>query len=175
MDLAALDLRTYIGEPDRGRRTWTNKAAARTRCMRITGASGAAGAGLAAARTKRRNGRCASLPDGRPAPPRLRGHGNISKSAVRPRRRLQLGTFHAAPLRHRRTSQPAGAPGDPGPPRALWTHIMDLWRARRTPSAIARLASRRIIVWNIYRQHVRRSPLTTGLPTMRREVKTGPA
>src|SRR5207342_211740 len=29
VDLAALDLRTYIAEPDRGRRNWKNKAAAR--------------------------------------------------------------------------------------------------------------------------------------------------
>ncbi len=29
VDLASLDLRTYIAEPDRGRRRWTTKAAAR--------------------------------------------------------------------------------------------------------------------------------------------------
>ena len=29
VDLATLDLRTYIAEPDRGRRNWTHQAAAR--------------------------------------------------------------------------------------------------------------------------------------------------
>src|SRR2546427_6149371 len=45
-DLAALDLRTYIAEPDRGRRTWKKKVAARTAVYanrrRIHGARGLA-------------------------------------------------------------------------------------------------------------------------------------
>ena len=39
VDFAALDLRTYIAEPDRGRRRWRNKTEARTRSTRIAGAS----------------------------------------------------------------------------------------------------------------------------------------
>jgi hypothetical protein len=35
VDLAALDLRTYIAEPDRGRRHWKKNAPPATQCMRL--------------------------------------------------------------------------------------------------------------------------------------------
>ena len=39
VDLAALDLRTYIAEPDRGWRTWRNKVAARAPLRAVSGSS----------------------------------------------------------------------------------------------------------------------------------------
>ena len=45
VDLAALDLRTYIAEPDRGRRKWKRQPAARTPCTPTAGASAARAGG----------------------------------------------------------------------------------------------------------------------------------
>jgi transposase len=80
-DLAALDLRTYIAEPDRGRRTWKKQAAARTAVYanrrRIHGARGL---GLLRRRSEYLERPNAHLYEtGRMRRTHLRGHANILK------------------------------------------------------------------------------------------------
>src|ERR1017187_5722783 len=81
VDLAALDLRTYIAEPDRGRRNWKNKAAARDAVYanrrRIRGTRGLA---LLRRRSERRERPNAHLYEtGGMRRTHLRGHTNILK------------------------------------------------------------------------------------------------
>ena len=49
VDLAAVDLRTYIAEPDRGRRTWKKRPTLAMRCMPIVEHSQSTGPGAVAA------------------------------------------------------------------------------------------------------------------------------
>ena len=101
VDLAALDLRTYIAEPDRGRRNWKKKAAARDAVYanrrRIHGARGLA---LAAA-TQRALGtaECASLRNGRAAAHASARPREHPETVVGARQWLQLGPLHADALR----------------------------------------------------------------------------
>ena len=81
VDLASLDLRTYIAEPDRGRRRWTTKAAARDAVYanrrRLRGARGRA---LQRRRSERLERPNAHLYDtGGMRRTHLRGHANILK------------------------------------------------------------------------------------------------
>jgi transposase len=81
VDLAALDLRTYIAEPDRGRRNWTKKPAAREAVYanrrRIRGTRGRA---LQRRRSERLERPNAHLYDtGGMRRTHLRGHVNILK------------------------------------------------------------------------------------------------
>ena len=118
VDLASLDLRTYIAEPDRGRRRWTTKAAARDAVYanrrRIRGARGRA--------LQRRRSELLERPNahlyntGGMRRTHLRGHANILKTVVHPRRRVQRGPLHAHPVWRRHAPQPAGTPdGGLGP------------------------------------------------------------
>ena len=58
---ADLGIRSYVSEPDRGRRNWKGKAAARERCMPIVGGFGAPAG----------NGCCANAVNGSNAPMRI--------------------------------------------------------------------------------------------------------
>jgi len=81
VDLAALDLRTYIAEPDRGRRTWKNKAAERAAVYanrrRIRGARGRALQRGRSVRVERPNAHLYET--GRMRRTHVRGHANILK------------------------------------------------------------------------------------------------
>ena len=131
VDLAALDLRTYIAEPDRGRRNWKKKAGGPRRGVRQSSThSRRARPGVAAA-PQRATGtpECASLRDRRDAAhasARAREH---LEAALRPHRRLQSRTLDADALRRRHAARPAGAAGGAHGPRH---HAAD---ARRRPLA----------------------------------------
>jgi transposase len=91
VDLAALDLRTYIAEPDRGRRNWRQKAAARDAVYanrrRIRGTRGRA---LQRHRSERLERPNAHLYDtGGMRRTHLRGHANILKRLL-----VHIGGFN---------------------------------------------------------------------------------
>jgi transposase len=104
VDLAALDLRTYIAEPDRGRRTWKKKAAARDAVYanrrRIRGTRGLALQRRRSERLERPNAHLYETGGMRRT--HLRGHANIPEAPLRTHRRLHSRTLDAHPRRHRR-------------------------------------------------------------------------
>jgi transposase len=138
VDLAALDLRTYIAEPDRGRRTWTQKAAARDAVYanrrRIRGVRGLALLRQRSARLERPNAHLYETGGMRRT--HLRGHANILKRLF-----VHIGGFNLGLFMRTRFGV--------GTPRslqgrlaavvaviiALWTLVVDIWRDRWTPSA----------------------------------------
>lgn len=134
VDLAALDLRTYIAEPDRGRRNWTRKAAARDAVYanrrRIHRPRGRALQRHRSERLERPNAHLYET--GRMRRTHLRGHDNILKRVV-----VHCGGFNLGLLM--RTLVGVGTPrGLQGRLVALltfviaaWTHLIDRW----TPSA----------------------------------------
>jgi transposase len=138
VDLAALDLRTYIAEPDRGRRNWTRKAVARNAVYanrrRIHGARGRALQRYRSERLERPNAHLYET--GAMRRTHLRGHANILKRLF-----VHIGGFNLGLLM--RTLVGVGTPrGLQGRLAALMalvvalaTHVVDLWRARRPPSA----------------------------------------
>jgi len=137
VDLAVLDLRTYIAEPDRGRRRWMRKAAARDAVYanrrRIRGARGRALQRHRSERLERPNAHLYETGGMRRT--HLRGHANIVK-----RLWVHIGGFNLALLM--RTLLGVGTPrGLQGRLAALmalittwWTYGVDYWR-RQTPSA----------------------------------------
>ena len=140
VDLTALDLRTYIAEPDRGRRRWTNRPAARAAVYanrrRIRGARGHA---LVRRRSERLERPNAHLYDtGAMRRTHLRGHANILKRLF-----VHIGGFNLGLLM--RTLIGIGTPrGLQGRLAAalvvLWTHIVALGSDDRSvsdPSASA--------------------------------------
>lgn len=138
VDLAALDLRTYIAEPDRGRRRWVNKAAARDavhanrrRIRRVRGR------GLQRRRSERLERPNAHLYEtGGMRRTHLRGHTNILKRLL-----VHSGGFNLGLLM--RTLVGVGTPrGLQGRLAVLiaavmarWTHVVDVWCDRWTPLA----------------------------------------
>ena len=138
VDLAALDLRTYIAEPDRGRRNWKKKAAARDAVYanrrRIRGARGRALLRRRSERLERPNAHLYETGGMRRT--HLRGHANILKRLL-----VHIGGFNLGLLM--RTLIGVGTPrGLQGRLAALmavvialWTPVVDLWRDRWTPSA----------------------------------------
>ena len=113
LDLAALDLRTYIAEPDRGRRNWTKKATARTAVYanrrRIRGMRGRALQRRRSERLERPNAHLYETGGMRRI--HLRGHANILKTAPRAHQRLQPRPLDAVAHRHRHATEPAGTSG----------------------------------------------------------------
>ena len=113
VDLAALDLRTYIAEPDRGRRKWTKHSAARDAVYanrrRIRGAR--------CRRLQRRRSEYLERPNAhlyetrRDASHPPAGPRQHPEAAARPRRRVQPGPPHADRLRSGYAAKPAGAAG----------------------------------------------------------------
>ena len=130
-DLAALDLRSYIAEPDRGRRNWTKQAVARDAVYanrrRIRGARGAALLRCRSEHLERPNAHLYDTGDLRRT--HLRGHANILKRLL-----VHTGAFNLSLLV--RTLIGVGTPrGLQGRLAAvltlvvaLWTRVIDLWR-----------------------------------------------
>jgi transposase len=140
VDLAALDLRTYIAEPDRGRRNWTKNPEARDAVYanrrRIRRAKGRALQRRRSARLERPN---AHLYDtGGMRRTHLRGHDNILKRLFVHSRGFNLGLLMRTLVGF---GTPRGLQGRLAASItviiALWTHILDLWRDRWTPSGDA--------------------------------------
>jgi transposase len=138
VDLAALDLRTYIAEPDRGRRQWKKKAAARDAVYanrrRIRGARGLAQLRGRSERLERPNAHLYET--GAMRRTHLRGHTNILKRLI-----VHAGGFNLGLLM--RTLFGIGAPRSLQGRLAavvvllvaLWTHVVGFWRDRGMPSA----------------------------------------
>ena len=137
LDRAALDLRTYIAEPDRGRRNWTKKATARTAVYanrrRIRGMRGRALHRRRSERLERPNAHLYETGGMRRI--HLRGHANILKRLL-----VHISGFNLALLMRSLIGI--------GTPRslqgrlaalvavviALWTRLEDHWRDLGTPS-----------------------------------------
>ena len=138
VDLAALDLRSYIAEPDRGRRKWTRKAAARDAVYanrrRIRGTRGRALQRHRSERLERPNAHLYET--GAMRRTHLRGHVNILKRLF-----VHIGGFNLGLLM--RTLVGVGTPrGLQGRLAALmalvialWTHVVDLWPDHLKPFA----------------------------------------
>ena len=138
VDLAALDRRTYIAEPDRGRRTWKGKAAARIAVYatrrRIRGTRGRALQRCRSERLERPNAHLYETGGMRRT--HLRGHENILKRLF-----VHSGGFNLGLLM--RTLVGVGTPrGLQGRLATLiavviasWTHVIDRWCDRWTLSA----------------------------------------
>ena len=137
IDLAALDLRTYIAEPDRGRRTWTRKAAARDAVYanrrRIRRARGRALQRRRSERLERPNAHLYETGGMRRT--HLRGHTNILKRLL-----VHSGGFNLGLLMRTLigVGTPRGLQGRLAPLTAaflvLWTQLADVWRDRQRPS-----------------------------------------
>jgi transposase len=138
VDLAALDLRTYIAEPRRGRRNWKKKADARAAVYanrrRIRGARGLALLRQRSERLERPNAHLYETGGLRRT--HLRGHTNILKRLLVHVSGFNLGLFMRTlfgvgtprSLQGRRAAVLAGL-------AVLWTRIIASWRARVMPFA----------------------------------------
>jgi transposase len=138
VDLAALDLRTYIAEPDRGRRNWTRKTAARDAVYanrrRIRGVRGRTMQRQRSERLERPNAHLYETGGMRRT--HLRGHANILKRLF-----VHIGGFNLGLLM--RTLIGVGTPrGLQGRLAAiialvftLRTQVVAVWRLHQTPSA----------------------------------------
>jgi transposase len=138
VDLAALDLRTYIAEPDRGRRRWKKNAAAKDAVYanrrRIRGARGLALLRCRSERLERPNAHLYET--GAMRRTHLRGHTNILKRLI-----VHAGGFNLGLLM--RTLFGIGTPRSlQGRVAAviallvaLWTHVVGFWRDRGMASA----------------------------------------
>jgi transposase len=135
-DLAALDLRTYIAEPDRGRRHWKQKALARDAVhanrRRIRGPRGLALLRRRSEHLERPNAHLYETGGMRRT--HVRGHANILKRLL-----IHTGAFNLGLLM--RTLIGIGTPrGLQGRLAAfltlvitVWTHVIDLWRLSDPP------------------------------------------
>ena len=112
VDLASVDLRTYIAEPDRGRRRWTTKAAARDAVYanrrRIRGARGRALQRRRSERLERPNAHLYNTGGMRRT--HLRGHANILKRLC-----IHVGGFNLGLFMRTRCGV--------GTPRSLQGHL----------------------------------------------------
>ena len=138
VDLAQLDVRTYIAEPNRGRRRWKHKAAARAAVhanrRRIRGRRGCA---LQRCRSERLERPNAHLYDtGGMRRTHLRGHDNILKRLLVHTCGFNLGLLMRALVG---VGTPRGLQGRLAAVMAVfvafWTLAHALWRNRETPSA----------------------------------------
>ena len=137
VDLGALDLRTYIAEPNRGRRDWKKKTVARDAVYanrrRIRGARGLALQRRRSEHLERPNAHLYETGGLRRT--HVRGHANILKRLL-----IQTSAFNLGLLM--RTLIGVGTPrGLQGRLAAvwalvvaLWTRVVDLWRHDHTPS-----------------------------------------
>ena len=166
VDLATLDLRTSIAEPDRGRRNWTHQAAARDAVYanrrRIRGVRGLALSRRRSEYLERPNAHLSETDGMRRT--HLRGHTNILKRLL-----VHIGGFNLGLLMRSLVGV--------GTPRslqghlativalviALWTRVERRWRDHHTPSddqASVFTPNHRFELLPVWR--VRRRPLTTG-------------
>jgi len=138
VDLAALDLRTYIAEPNRGRRKWHNKAAARDAVYANRRRSrGARGRGLQRRRSERLERPNAHLYEtGGMRRTHLRGHANILKRLL-----VHSGGFNLGLLMRTLVGigTPRGLQGRLAAVAAcvvaLWTGIVAAWCDQDAQSA----------------------------------------
>jgi transposase len=137
-DLAQLDVRTYIAEPDRGRRTWKKNAAARDAVYanrrRIRGTRGLALLRRRSERLERPNAHLYETGGLRRT--HLRGHTNILKRLLVHVGGFNLGLFMRALVG---VGTPRGLQGLSAAALAfvvtLWAHLTDVWDALEMPSA----------------------------------------
>ncbi|HEX2460874.1 MAG TPA: transposase [Vicinamibacterales bacterium] len=137
-DLAQLDVRTYIAEPDRGRRTWKKNAAARDAVYanrrRIRGTRGLALLRRRSERLERPNAHLYETGGMRRT--HLRGHTNILKRLLVHVGGFNLGLFMRALVG---VGTPRGLQGLSAAALAfvvtLWAHLTDVWDALELPSA----------------------------------------
>jgi transposase len=165
LDLASLDLRTYIAEPDRGRRRWKHKTAARDAVYanrrRLRGARGHALQRRRSERLERPNAHLYETGGMRRT--HLRGHANILKRLL-----VHVGGFNLGLFM--RTLVGVGTPRSlQGHVAAVLAHIIALWTHVVGRCAILALRrpirarhSRRFVVSCLYRSTHKHSPLTTG-------------
>lgn len=154
VDLAALDLRTYIAEPERGRRRWKRNPAARQAVYANRRRNrGRRGRVLQRRRSERLERPNAHLYEtGAMRRTHLRGHANILKRLY-----VHVAGFNLGLLL--RTLMGVGTPrGLQGRLAALvaatlvvWTALTTYWTALRAPSTIAATPSRRITDSSYYR------------------------
>jgi transposase len=138
VDLAALDLRTYIAEPDRGRRRWKQKTAARDAVYanrrRIRGRRGAALQRRRSERLERPNAHLYETGGMRRT--HLRGHPNILKRLFIHTGGFNLGLFMRT---HFGIGTPRSLQGRLAAVLALfvalWARAVDLWSDLRSPVA----------------------------------------
>jgi len=138
VDLAALDLRTYIAEPDRGRRNWKHKAAARDAVhanrRRIRGPRGLALLRKRSEFLERPNAHLYETGGLRRT--YLRGHANILKRLLVHAGGFNLGLFMRTLVG---VGTPRGLQGRLAAIAAMvvtrWMHVMDLWCAGDTLGA----------------------------------------
>ena len=161
VDLAALDLRTYIAEPDRGPRRLAREGGGARRGLCEPPADTRGPRPWAAARPERTPGAAErpSLRDRRDAPDAPAGPREHLETPLRPHRRLQSRALDADALRRRHAARAPGPPGradhaDRRTPDACPGSGASL---APCPSSIARQAVRRIIVSNS-RQSACREP-----------------
>jgi transposase len=134
VDLATLDLRTYIAEPDRGRRTWKQKATARDAVYanrrRIRGARGLRLLRRRSERLERPNAHLYET--GAMRRTHLRGHANILKRLL-----VHVGGFNLGLFMRTRfgIGTPRSLQGHVALVVALWMHLVELWRNRSTSIA----------------------------------------
>ena len=134
VDLAALDLRTYIAEPDRGRRRWKKKAAARDAVYanrrRIRGVRGLALLRRRSEYLERPNAHLYETGGLRRT--HLRGHTNILKRLL-----VHVGGFNLGLFMRTRfgIGTPRSLQGRLAVIVALWARLTKLCRAVDTPSA----------------------------------------
>jgi transposase len=136
VDLAALDLRTYIAEPNRGRRKWIRQATARDAVYanrrRIRGARGRALQRRRSERLERPNAHLYETGGMRRT--HLRGHANILKRLFVHSGGFNLGLLMWSLIG---VGTPRGLQGRMATLTALiitlWTRVIDVWRDR-TPS-----------------------------------------
>jgi transposase len=131
-DLAALKIRSYISEPDRGRRRWRNRAAAREAVYgnrrRIRGERGKR---LLRRRGERVERSFAHLYEtGRMRRTHLRGHPNILKRLL-----IHVGAFNLSLVLRKKlgAGTPRGLAALKRPCRAFWSRVArsskPFWRA----------------------------------------------
>jgi transposase len=167
VDLAALDLRTYIAEPARGRRRWKKKVAARDAVYanrrRLRGSRGLALLRRRSEHLERPNAHLYETGGMRRT--HLRGHANILKRLL-----VQTGAFNLGLLM--RTLIGVGTPrGLQGRLAtvltlvvALRTRVVDLCAPSTRHSSITRPPSHRIITSNCLLSPRQDGPFNHGLP-----------
>ena len=137
VDLGALDLRTYIAEPNRGRRNWKKKTVARDAVYANRRRSrGARGLALQRRRSEHLERPNAHLYEtGGLRRTHVRGHANILKRLLIQTRAFNLGLLMRTLIG---VGTPRGLQGRLAAVWALvvalWTRVVDLWRHDHTPS-----------------------------------------
>ena len=164
VDLASLDLRTYIAEPDRGGAAGRRRRRRATRCTPTADGSRRAWACPATA-PERATGtpERASLRHRWDAPHASAGAREYPETVVHPRRRVQLGPLHAHPVWRRHAPQLQGhLTAVSVLAVAVWARVLGLWPDLGAPGPMTRPRSRRIIGWSSSPSMHQKRPFNTG-------------